>query len=536
MNQPFKDRGNTHTLFEIVKRSSLMALLTVGLMSCGNAIKSDDTLRIVIDQPTGSQFRLAGKEMSAFKNTKESIESSMGHSDMYSNEFIVDSSKIDVKSLLKKYNGIILSNGDIPPLPNDIGKKSPIENKYKLVYLKSPSYTSDQMLSKIGKFGQKGEVRFSSIEAMNTVGLALDLNTVGEVGLNYVMKPTYVSYSEQKTQNTPLYFQTEDAWWLNDSSTKVTKAWQQRNVSGIGINIAIIDTGFEPNNYDIRGINYCNKDLSTYTKSLNQYDFVQQDYDVSYNSNASAIRHGHGAASVALAARGNCYGSSGVAPRAGAMLFEIGSGVSFYNAGWAVDTARVWGAKVISMSFIAWTWGGWGIPGTYLGEALARSDAAGIINVAGAGNDSVWFAANSDPFHQYVIPAIWPTVIAVGATNKSNTRSSYSNYGPMVDIWAPGGEYLDPDILRVPHNGSSLCYTTFQCAESTSFAQFNGTSAATPFVAGAIALMLQKDPSLNRSRVMSILQSTSNKSTSDATVNGVGLIDVDEAVKAATLP
>lgn len=92
-------------------------------------------------------------------------------------------------------------------------------------------------------------------------------------------------------------------------------------------------------------------------------------------------------------------------------------------------------------------------------------------------------------------------MIAVGATTSSNAKASYSNYGsPYVDLGAPGSS-----ILSTTNDGG--------------YGYKSGTSMATPFVSAAVALVLQKCPSISngdpngssiKDKVMSLLQSTAS--------------------------
>lgn len=106
-------------------------------------------------------------------------------------------------------------------------------------------------------------------------------------------------------------------------------------------------------------------------------------------------------------------------------------------------------------------------------SAINGAVSRGSIVVVAAGNDGVSVHRSA--------PASCNNVIAVGASGRTGARSSYSNYGVRVDITAPGGDGED-GIASTLNEG-----TTTQGAEA--YAYYQGTSMATPHVAGVIALV-----------------------------------------------
>jgi serine protease len=119
----------------------------------------------------------------------------------------------------------------------------------------------------------------------------------------------------------------------------------------------------------------------------------------------------------------------------------------------------------------------------------------GIYTVVSAGNDS-------SPADVY-FPANCPSVITVGATGPTALRASYSNFGPFVDVMAPGG-----DFYAIDPNGDVLD-GILSTIDEEDFDFYQGTSMASPHVAGIVSLMLAQEPDLTLSQVRQRLHNAS---------------------------
>ena len=119
-------------------------------------------------------------------------------------------------------------------------------------------------------------------------------------------------------------------------------------------------------------------------------------------------------------------------------------------------------------------------------------------------------------------PAAIPQVLSVGATNIQGERSSYSNYGKGLDVVAPGGDIsrsLSGGILTTGGTGLSSLWQGITKPDyawgSTldplgNYVQVQGTSFAAPAVSGVVALMKGVNNTLNRERIMDVLEETAS--------------------------
>lgn len=92
---------------------------------------------------------------------------------------------------------------------------------------------------------------------------------------------------------------------------------------------------------------------------------------------------------------------------------------------WVANTARNSGRPSVASMSLA------GSYMTAINTAVANLVFSGVTTIVAAGNDNTDAGDSS--------PASAPSVITVGATTIADARASYSNYGAVVDIWAPGG-------------------------------------------------------------------------------------------------
>lgn len=167
--------------------------------------------------------------------------------------------------------------------------------------------------------------------------------------------------------------------------------------------------------------------------------------------------------------------------------------------------------------------GGSGACSSTFQNAINAAVAAGTVVVVAAGNSNA-NAANYSP-------ASCSSVITVAATGHTGKRAYYSNYGTSVEIAAPGGDaQLGKTILSTLNAG-----TTTPGADS--YANYQGTSMATPHVVGVVSLMLSLNPALTPAQVTSMLQSSVTPfpagSTCTTSLCGAGILNAAAAVALA---
>jgi subtilisin family serine protease len=261
--------------------------------------------------------------------------------------------------------------------------------------------------------------------------------------------------------------------------------------TGNGIKVAIIDDGLDVSHEDLVGAISATYDLAT--QSTN----VAQTYSTAY----------HGTAVTGIVgARANNIGVRGVACKSRILFLKYKPSMTDTETIELFDKAAAFGADIISNS--------WGTGN------VSPAVKAKIVDLAnngrgGKGISIVFACGNGDPvFHigedMGNDESAIPEVISVGATNKYNERTIYSNYGANLDIMAPGGESLGITTLDPmgSNGGASIDEDYLLYNDSNGFV---GTSAATPIVSGVVALMLEKNPNLTRAEIENILKSSADK-------------------------
>ena len=336
-----------------------------------------------------------------------------------------------------------------------------------------------------------------------------------------------VEYVEIDKVNQPLLtpndtnFGQQYGFGTGAGGTYATQAWDI--TSGAGINVAVLDTGI-----------VSHSDLNA--NIVGGYDFIidlavaadgnGRDSDPSDPGDASggstSSWHGTHVAGTIGAVTNNAKGVAGMAYGAKVVPVRVlGKGGGYdsdiadaiiWAAGGTVSgvPANANPAQVINLSL-----GGSGACSTTSQNAINSAVGRGATVVIAAGN------SNADVVN--FSPGNCANIVSVASTTSTGARSSFSNYGTLIDIAAPGSA-----ILSTLNSGTAGPGTE-------SYASYSGTSMATPHVAGIVALMQAvSSPRKTPAQIESILKTTARAfpATPDRTI-GPGIAQARAAVDSA---
>jgi len=298
--------------------------------------------------------------------------------------------------------------------------------------------------------------------------------------------------------------------------------------TGAGIVVAVIDTGVRPH-----------ADLAD--NLLSGYDFVT-DAGMGHDgdgrdadaldpgdgcSSGHSSWHGTHVAGTIAALTNNNLGVAGVAYGAKILpVRALGCGGG-YNSD--IADAIVWAsggsvsgvpdnstpARVLNLSL-----GGSGACSTTLQNAIDGARSRGSVVVVAAGNSN----APAGGFN----PANCRGTITVAATGPGGAKAPYSNYGAVVDVAAPGGNLARgaaAGILSTLNDGGAT-------PGNDIYQYYQGTSMATPHVAGVAALMLSRNASLTPDEVEALIKGTARAFPQACSGCGTGIVNAERAVKA----
>ncbi|OGD14877.1 MAG: hypothetical protein A2W20_04225 [Candidatus Aminicenantes bacterium RBG_16_66_30] len=250
---------------------------------------------------------------------------------------------------------------------------------------------------------------------------------------------------------------------------KAVEAWDVAK-GDAEVVIAVLDTG----------VDMMHPDLAAKIVSSGR-DFANDDDDA-----IDDHWHGTHVAGIAAASTGNGAGIAGVAWSCGILPVKVvdENGDGYYS--WIID-GIIWatdqGADVINISL------GGEVPDPFLEDACQYAHDHGVVIAAAAGNDAggVLYPAAYDD-----------TVLAVAASDYNDAIASFSNFGPEVDVAAPGVWILSPAPLN------------YVGAGQLPYIFGSGTSAAAPHVAGLAALIRSVKPDLTAGEIMMIVRYTAD--------------------------
>jgi serine protease len=371
-------------------------------------------------------------------------------------------------------------------------------------------------------------------------------NAFYESGLFTHAEPDLMTENDAASPNDPFY---ASQWGLNNTGLyggtvgtdiNAEAAWELTKGSRDVI-VAVVDHGFEMNHPDLAG--------NTFGTG----------FDTESGTTPAQVLgdHGTACAGIIAAIQDNNIGVTGVAPNARIMSVSnslTSSPLSRQTRADGINWAWSNGASVISNSWSSSV--AYAVIDDAIDQALTNGRSGlGTIVVFASGNNNgaVSYPANSNP-----------DIVVVGAMSECGERKSFtscdtedwgSNFGPTLDVVAPGvlmpttdrqgagNGYNNTEPIHTNLNGTWLA-ADFGDTNYTTW--FNGTSSATPVVAGVAALILSVNPCLSHDEVENIIEASAQKvggyayAVSAGRPNGTwfnqmgyGLVDAEEAVQDA---
>lgn len=287
--------------------------------------------------------------------------------------------------------------------------------------------------------------------------------------------------------------------------------------AGEGVKVAVLDSGVNFNHFDLR-------DNFDFSANELGYDFVADDFfpeDV----------YGHGThVAGTLVAASNGFGVVGVAPKAQIValrvLDEKGEGtasgiiealqwIQNYNAAHPDSPIRI-----TNNSY------GTGSNSSQLEAAFDVLASSGVLHIGSAGNEGS--AAGNGNNVGY--PARYASVVAVAALDRNNQRASFSSTGSEVEIAAPGVAVLS--TWKDGINAAGPQPFSFAGYAGEYFIEANGTSMASPHVAGVAALLMAANPSYTAKAVRNKMNATALDlgAAGRDKLYGYGLVDASAAL------
>ena len=329
----------------------------------------------------------------------------------------------------------------------------------------------------------------------------------------------------------------------------VLAAWD-RGLTGKGVKVAVLDQGFDVNHADLKG-------------QVAEYKNFYPGAIKSTNEGWGV--HGTAMASIVAGKLNNGVGTVGVAPEAQLLLAQIGQGGTMSNInGEATVAALKWadaqGAAIVSMSFASTydttfrneivnvSKGVWQAPeryGSLYGQAKSLAGYTGANNssvlVSAAGNQGLPYAAFPGAFATQVgtdgnliFGGRW---LIVGSVDANNNISSFSNRAGHICTDLVGttcnDTYQVKDFYVVAPGERIVVSRDTASSTDTVATVSSGTSGATAYVSGGLALMKQAWPHLSSAQLVALVKETATD-LGEAGVDevyGYGLVNFDKATQ-----
>ncbi len=416
--------------------------------------------------------------------------------------------------------------------------------------LRARAVDTDAMTQRVGRLNTALGVRGAQARVLRQTGTgahvfkldrALPHADLERLASELKASDANIAYAEPDRKMYPMLTPNDTSytsqWDLYETTggIRAPAAWDV--ATGTGVVVAVLDTGIRPH-ADLSGQTVAGYDMIIDTTVSN--DGNGRDSDPSDPGDYTAANecasgepaynsswHGTHVAGTIAAKTNNSLGVAGIAFNAkiqpvrvlgqcGGYTSDIADGMIWASGGTVSGLpANATPSRVINMSL-----GGSGACDTTSQNAINSARSRGTVVVVAAGNESTNASSSS--------PANCSGVIAVAATNRNGGRAYYSNYGSIVALAAPGGDTSSSSsngILSTLNAG-----TTTPGADS--YAYYQGTSMATPHVAGVAALMLSAKPTATPDEIKAALQSSARAFPATCSQCGSGILDAAAAVAA----
>jgi aqualysin 1 len=286
----------------------------------------------------------------------------------------------------------------------------------------------------------------------------------------------YSSFLEADAEAEAGAAQNPNSWGLNRIGVPATSP---TNRNGAGVNVYVLDTGIRISHSEFGG------------RARATLEVLGQGTRLCNNNPACAAdRQGHGTHCAGTVGARRFGVAPGATLHAVKVLGDNGSGAQAWSLA-ALDWIATSGARpaIASMSLGA--------------QGTSAAERAGVDRTVNAGVSVIVAAGNSASDACRFQPAFVPSAITVGSTQSGDQMSGFSNWGPCVNIFAPGSS--------IPSAGH---------LSDTQTTTLSGTSMACPHVSGAAALLLQGNRGLSPAAIMQNLASTAFVNVVRGNLNG----------------
>ena len=387
------------------------------------------------------------------------------------------------------------------------------------------SAQADEALASLGRL-----VRLVSTTRSDEATYALMAELSRQPEVEYAV-PNMI-YELHSVPNDPYYSSSgawgqdyKDLWGLHNIEAE--QAWD--TTQGEGVVVAVIDTGVDYKHNDLKKNIWKNegemgRDSSGRDKSSNgvdddgngyvddwrgwdfQDDMGSQGINPPDNNPMDDVYHGTHVAGTIAATGNNKKGIIGVAPKAKIMALKVFHafdglvGTNSASLAEAIVYAANNGARVMNAS-----WGGRNFATNRpVEEAIDFAvDVKGVVMAVSAGNSNRNVEDNGSRLPALTHPAAYEKVITVAASDHLDRKAFFSNFGPKIDVIAPGGgdegpseQITSPEnsVLSLLSSKAPLNENGQKLIVDGKYLRLAGTSMSAPHVAGLAALILSKNP------------------------------------------